>query len=158
MSQQLYAPRHQTLEIPIPPALIPHPTFPKSFKVGSYLIRLFLPIRLVLWVIAIVFAFAALLSILSKPASPLSAQTALQSTEYFQDNNVTFSVKTEKAIWLEDLVWIQFRLDIRGNEWNGNCTVFANSTSYCHLYAADRFVVDASGNPVIVTIGEYEWQ
>ena len=158
MSQQLYAPSHQTLEIPIPTALIPRPTIPKSVKVGSYLIRLFLPIRLAFWVMAIVFALSALLGILSKSAPPLSAQTALQSTEYFQGNGVDFSVKTENAIWLEDLVWIQFQLDIRGHEWNGNCTVFANSTSHCHLYTADRFVVDESGNPVIITAGEYEWQ
>lgn len=157
MSQQLYTPR-QTLEIPIPTALMPHPTMPKSVRFGSYLIKLFLPVRLAFWVVAIIFAVSALLNILSEPALPLSAQTALQSTEYFHGNDLEFTVKSENAIWLEDLVWIQFQIDIRGNGWNGNCTIFSNSTSYCHLYAADRFAVDGSGNPVIVTAGEYEWQ
>lgn len=156
MSQQLYTPR-QTLEIAIPTALIPYPSMPKAIKIGSYFIKLFLPIRLAFWVIAIGFAMSILMAILSKPSPPLSAQTALESTSYFQGNDVEFTVESEKAVWLEDLVWIQFQLDIRGNEWNGNCTVFADSTSHCHLYSADRFITN-SGSPVIVTLGKYKWQ
>jgi hypothetical protein len=139
------------------------PPVPAVAKLKTDLLNTFLPVpaffllRVLVLVTAIAVALVVLLHVINEPARTVSTRQTLNSTDYFADSHLAYTVDSEKIVWLKDVIWLRFELHLHGQPWKGNCTVLPTSRVRCFLYSAERVSTDF-GYLTIITEGRYQWQ